>query len=211
MGFELFDAEGWVNGLYGAARFELDQPRGAVALARKLLGDDAVREAWHDGLVDEAALLYEWGRPRIYVRKRITPARRNFAVAHEIAEWALDCEGYREDDRELFANAIAAGIVAPREAFLPLFRDYGFDLATLAAQFNAPEGLIALRVGETTETAVALVTGAKVRRRDPHNQLPSDRELASLVRQALDPWYPLHFDRLADAPGSVAVRSVFDR
>ena len=211
MGLEPFEYETAANGLFRRAKVELDDPPGTIALARRLFGDDAVREAWHDGLVDGAKLVYENGRPRIYVRRYIDHALRNYLVGHEVAEWALDCAGYCEDDRERAANAIGAALLLPRRAFLRSFRDHGFDLAELAAQYVAPWGAVALRVGETTDTPVALVTQSRVHRRDPHNELPRDLDLKRLARQTLDPWDSLAFVACCDAPGTFAVRPVFER
>jgi hypothetical protein len=208
MGLETAEIEGIAHGLYRAAKADEDEPPGAVAIARRLLGLDCIRAAWVDGLTDGARLVYEYGRPRIYVRRRITPARLNFAVGHELGEWALDREGYDGDDRELVADAVAAAILLPPQAFRRAYRREGFALASIAGQFIAPEGAVALRVGEVCHEPVALVSSGAVLRRDLHNELPSNDDIARLSRQSLDAWHPLRFERCGDAERMTAVRLV---
>ena len=89
MPMESFETEGEAMGLYREAKEDPDDPPGAVAIARRILGRDAIRTAWVEGLVDGASLRREGGRWLIYVSRRLTFAELNFAVAHELGELAL--------------------------------------------------------------------------------------------------------------------------
>lgn len=182
MGLDTAEIEGLAHDLFRTAKRDADDPPGAVSIARALLGKDGVRVAWVDGLVDGARLVYEYGRPRIYVRRRITPAQLNFAVGHELGEWTLDREGYDGDDRERVADAISAAILLPPRPFRRAYRREGFALASLAATFVAPEGAVALRVGEVCGEPVALVSSGVVLRRDADNELPGDAERMTSAR-----------------------------
>lgn len=208
MPMEPFETEGEAMGLYREAKEDPDEPPGAVAIARKILGRDAIRTAWVEGLVDGASLRRENGRWLIYVSRRLTFAELNFAVAHELGELALSRVGYREDNREHIANAIAGALILPRPAFQRAYTASGFCLADIAAEFIAPEGAVALRVGEVQGEPVALLTSSRIHRRDPHNDLPNDTDLRRLARQTLDPWHPVQMVRCGDAMGSVAFRRV---
>lgn len=206
MGLEPWEIEGIAAGLYGEASADPDDPPGAVALARRILGRDAVRPLWVDGV--GAGLRRVGGRWIIYVGRYATCADLSFTVAHELAEWALVRAGYREDDRETVANAVGGALLLPPAAFRRAYAVDGFRLAVIAVQFAAPEGAVALRVGEVLGEPVALVTPSRIHRRDPHNDLPSDRDLRCLARQTLDPWYPVQSAQCTDAPGSTAFRRV---
>src|SRR5690606_30327780 len=106
------------------------------------------------------ALAVVEGERRIYVRRGLSAARQRFAVAHELAHWALGLLSGSE--AEARCDALAACLVAPRRAFQRALRDtdcYG----ELAELFGSTESCVALRLGEVTGEPVALVTPSSVR------------------------------------------------
>jgi hypothetical protein len=97
----------------------------------------------------------------IYVRRGIDKKRRAWAIAHELAEWALRTT---IDQRiEELAHSIAAAILAPRGVVVSLYRQPR-DIAHLARACSVTETCAALRVGEVVDpTAVLTPTIARVR------------------------------------------------
>lgn len=206
MGLDAHEIEGIARGIYGEAREDVDDPPGTVTLARRILGQDAVRPAFIDNMVGDAMLVREWDRWIIVVRRRLTFERLNWVVGHELGEWALRREGYEEDDRETIANGVAGALAMPQTIFARMFRANGFDLSWMAAEFIVPEGAVALRVGEVVGEPVALVTPKRIHRRDERNELPANDDLRRLSRQTLDAWHPVTAVRCRDAANTYAFR-----
>jgi hypothetical protein len=161
------DAEvnGWVDWLYAALGFDpWNPPKNLLLIARALFGVRGVviavrREMKGDGMIiPEAepsdALASPWV---MYLRPRVSPRRRKWAIAHEIAEWMLR-NVRAEPHIEALADRIAAALIAPRQAYLAFHRAYGLDLPRLAAAFNVTESCMARRFGEATGTPTLLVT-----------------------------------------------------
>lgn len=162
------------------------QPRESiVTLARRALGPSSVSTAMHSGVVvNDAALVWEYGSPKILVRPKLgaQPWRIAWGVAHELGELILGRAGYRESNVEQVANGLAAALLMPRAEFSAAYAAHGFDLATLAGEFCAPQGAAALRIGEVTDEPVGLVTASRVHRRDALERLPDDEMLYQLSR-----------------------------
>lgn len=91
----------------------------------------------------------------------------------------------------------------PRETFSRAYALHGFDLAALSEEFCAPQGAVALRIGEVTSDPVALVTPTRVHRRDPLEQLPDDETLYLMARVPSVP-HPIRRAILSDARRSHA-------
>lgn len=200
-----------IEGNAEAFRRKFDRGGGVVAMARRALGPSGVALALHRGLIArDAVLLWESARPKILVRPGIElqPRRISWAVAHELGELILRRAHYREADVERVANALAAALLMPREAFCRAYAAEGFNLEALAEEFCAPQSAVALRVGEAAEEVVALVTPTRVHRRDPHQQLPDDEALYRMVRRAADRPAPVVCHELTDARRVVVVRAV---
>ena len=87
MGLDASEIEGIAKGIYGEAREDVDDPPGTVALARRILGDDAVRPAFIDNMVGDAMLVREWDRWIIVVRRRLTFERQGEAWVAVEAEY----------------------------------------------------------------------------------------------------------------------------
>lgn len=155
-----------------------------VRIARNAFGESGVAIALHRGLVRDAVLVWERETPKILVRPGLEsqPARVAFAVAHELGEYILWDASYEEPDVEQVANALAAALLMPREAFSRAYAFHGHDVAALAEEFCAPQGAAALRIGEVSDDPVALVTPRRVHRRDPLEQLPDDSTLYLMAR-----------------------------
>lgn len=159
--------------IYDMAHHDPLRPPGAVALASALLGAGCVlrvdpREVWGLG-----ELVCEEGTWRILVSRRASPTLAEFTVFHELWHWWIRELGLSFDWRieEQICDAGAAALQAPRETFLDALHDHGDDLRELAEDFSASETAVALRIGEVTGRATAVLFGgakAWVRGGDRH-------------------------------------------
>ena len=130
-----------------------DEPILVTRLAEQL--GIRVRVVPHANLSGDARLEPAGDGWRIIVRKGLSRERARFAVAHELAEWALRDE---IDERiEDACNVIAAAILAPRRAFLRRSREVGklaFD--ELASPFGISQTTAALRSAEVSIFPLAI-------------------------------------------------------
>jgi hypothetical protein len=133
----------------------------------------------------------------------LPPARRNFAVAHELAHWLLrDRAG---EETEPACDYLAAALVAPRQAFLKLVQKHDARFTRLAKAFATSETLVALRFGETTFEPLAVVAPLTVRVRGAAYSWPSE----PLLRQfAAMPKPGLRKAVLKDEPLRTALRAI---
>lgn len=165
---------------------DFDAPPGARALVEHHLGHGAVLVV--RGMAGrEAELITLRGRPTICVRARLSPVALRWALLHELAEWHLQRIAYREPDVEHMANAIAAALAAPRDAFLRAVRDAQDDFAALAELFSTTQTCAALRLGEVTGQPIAVIAPALVRVRGDDWAWPDERALRRYAREAC-PW-----------------------
>ena len=194
--------EGTVEQLYGEAGLDYRVGASPVKLARELLGVGSVVTVHASALPGDAELVLLQGKPRIYVRSLLSAQRRNFAVLHELAEWQLQREDYRGEDREDVADALAAALLAPRQRFLSVLRENGTRFPLLAQRFVSTESLVALRLGEATGEPIALIAN-RVRVRGQEWVWPCECEL----RRAASGRAPLGIRkaRLKDARGRVVL------
>lgn len=147
--------------IYAAAGFSVWDVPGAVALAHGLLGPGCVhmvapKECWGRGeLVDEG------GRTVVLVDRRLSPTEAEFVVFHELWHWWIRELGLKLDWRteEAICNVGASCLQAPREVYLDSLATHGLNLREIAADFGAPETSMALRYGEVTGKAAAVVFG----------------------------------------------------
>jgi hypothetical protein len=176
--------DGWVSELYARAGEDEASPPGALALARKLLGRDAVVLVPRGALRTSAALGCVNGGWRIYIRRGLPIERMSFSIAHEVAEWAIRAQGATEAD----CDALGAGLIAPRRGFLRAIEATG-GVAMAAQALRTTESLAWLRFGEVTGTPLCLVAPATVRVRGRAYSWPADdtgkRELARSRRPGL--------------------------
>lgn len=169
---DLADVHATAAAILRAAGYDEWDAPGAPALAKRLVGLDRVVR---DG--GRAAAVSLHGLPLIQLPRRGTPAERNFAIAHELAEWWLRRDGYEGERIEEVADAVAAALVAPRLAFAAAVREHGHDYPALAELFCATESLVALRVGEVIGNPIALVAPLRVRARGEPYEWPPEPEL----------------------------------
>lgn len=195
------DAEGTARWIYETAGADEREPGNPVALA-KALGVD-VQGAPRSGLWGDATLTKVGGRSVIWTAPRVPPVRLRFAVAHELAEWAMRHRG--NDDVEALCDATAAALLAPALVFREALASFGDDLPALARVFRVTETCAALRIGETTAEPVALVSPALVRVRGDDWSWPCAEEIRRLSRSKTDPG-ALRLVRLTDDSRRVFLR-----
>lgn len=166
--------------VYDLACADIDDPPGPADLARRLLGVDAIRYVEPHKSRSRVAFVGEPGRVLLLVQRGLTCEAETFALAWALASWAL--WSARHDPRDTSERLVAACIIAPRAAFLAVALALDGDLPALARAFIATESMIALRIGETRGTPVALVTPQHVRTRGGATAWPHDDAIRTLAK-----------------------------
>lgn len=156
------DIEGIAGELLRCAGADESAPAKPVALVQALLGAGSLFSVHARSLPGDGSLAIVNGQPRIYIRTGLTHERKRWAICHELAEWWLWREGVRDSRIENVADGIAAGLLAPRRAFLAALRD-GSGSPELAQRFGTTESCAVLRLGEVTGHPLALVAPNRVR------------------------------------------------
>lgn len=206
VGMDHGDIEGTAEAMYRAAGLDPREGASPLALARRLLGPGAVFSYHAASLAGDGQLSRHGDRWRIAIRSGLSPARRRWAIAHELAEWCLTLARYQEPDVEQMADALAAALLAPRQAFLRVLREDGQRLPLLAARFESTESFAALRIGETTDQPLALVAPRRpVRVRGAEFVWPSEAEIRAMAAGRLAPG--LARTKLRDDPRRVVIRA----
>lgn len=195
------DAEGTARWIYDLAEADMTSPGNPVTLA-KAVGVE-VLPAPRRGLWGDATLTKVGGRPVIWTAPRVPAVRLRFAVAHELAEWAMRARG--NDDIEDLCNATAAAVLVPAGVFREALAAFGADLPALSRVFKVTETCAALRIGETTAEPIALVSPQLVRVRGDEWGWPSADEIRRLSRSKADP-LALRLVRLTDDDRRVFLR-----
>lgn len=183
------DVECEAGQLYTEANADTYSPPGPLRIARSL--GLHVRRGPCLAAGGDAALIRLGGQPIIFVRRRLGPERFDFALAHEIAEWHLARLSYCEPDVEDVADALAAALVVPRDAYRAALRERGVAFGELARDFRATESCVALRLGEVTGRPLLLLA-PRVRARGASFVWPSTAELRRIARtrraEGLEVW-----------------------
>lgn len=174
------ELEGLAEWAYRVARLPDDVPAPGIELARRLLSNDAP-------LVRGYASMPAWlsktpNGATINLRHGLSPTQLRWLVAHELAEWILEREDYREPDAEVVAEALAARLIAPRRAVVAALR-WGLDVPELAEAFVAPQSSVLLRRAEVSEAPTALVTPARVYVRGGEWGWPGEEEVRRLAAE----------------------------
>lgn len=178
-----FDADRIAADLLGRDAHR-DGPPDLLRLSRRVLGLGAIRVVEPASLPGDAALRLSCGRWIVCVCDGLPPERLRFAVAHEIAEFALIKLRYRSRDIEVVADALAAAMLAPVPGYGRAIAALGDDWAALGRVYEATESLAALRWSEVTGAPLALVTRDRVRvRGDRLVPWPSAHEIRRLARR----------------------------
>ncbi len=167
--------------LYRRAGKDPRRPARMVVLAKRLLGDSAVQYVPDCALPGDAAFARVNGAPRIFVREGLPQSRLRFAVAHELAHWALGI-GSETLVNESVCDALAAALVAPRDAFRFAVLNEGASFRALGEKFGASESCMALRIGEVFRAPLALVTPKVVRTRGDGFHWPDDSEIRAIAK-----------------------------
>jgi hypothetical protein len=188
------DIEGEAEGILSAEGFALDEPPDLEILARCIVGCSRVVDA--RGLRVPAQYLHEIRT--IQLRPGMSPRRRRYLLAHELAERHLVLHCYERDDVERLADSIAAAIVLPRRAMRAAVGEVGRHLLELSDLLGASQSVVALRLGEVTGSPLALVTPRRVHVRGEPWEWPSEAELRQLARGPLPEG--MERDEVSDAP-----------
>lgn len=174
---DLADIEGEAEAIYRAAGFDSDEQAPSVALARRLLGPEAIRNSFADRLPGNGALVRVGNDWRIYIRAGAEVRVKRFVLLHELAHWALGARATEED-----CDALAAALLVPRRAFIRHLRSTGVALPRLARVFSTTESCVALRLGEATDQPLVLVAPRSVRVRGREWSWPNEESLRALAR-----------------------------
>lgn len=159
---DLWDVDAVQQELFARAGLDPDEGVSPVAIARGL--GIEVRVVSHPKFPGDGALVRLHDQWIAFVRGGISRERKRFALAHEIAEWAL--RGVVDERIEDACNAIAAALLAPRRAFVRRAREVG-DVAfeQLALPFEISQTAAALRTGELQRVDLAVIRPGLVRTR----------------------------------------------
>lgn len=186
------ELEGLAEWAYRAARLPDDVPAPGIELLRRLVGH-AVPVIASDCMAVGARLARTpEGGWVVYLRTgRWSVVRARWLLAHELAEWLLEREGYDRPDVEAVADALAARLLAPWRA-VRLALGAGLEAHELALAFGATQSCALLRQGEVTGIPTALVTPARIHVRGSEWGWSDERGIRALAS--------------ADRPGIAKVR-----
>lgn len=134
------------------ARLDEDELLLAPEIAARILGNENVAFSPPDTVAHLAGcrILVPLGHPDL-----------NFAVAHELAEWALArLAGFDGEhvERERAANYLGAAIVAPADTVRRAHAHFGEKLRTIARTFALSQTSTTLRLAEVQQEERAVVT-----------------------------------------------------
>lgn len=175
---EAADLEGLAEWAYRAAHLPDDQPASGLELTQRLLGGHVLRvHGETSGRLVQNAEGFD-----IHIRPGWSPTQARWLVAHELAEWILARDGYRETDTETVADALAARLIAPHRAIRRAL-GCGLDVAELAEVFGATQSCLLLRQAEVSGEPTALVTPARIYVRGSEWAWPNESGVRLLVTE----------------------------
>jgi hypothetical protein len=184
--------------IFRAARADPAKPPPPQTLVTRLLGIGSVRVVPASVLPVGGAIARVGDRWRVYLRAGIPSRQARFTVLHELAHWALGSSATEDE-----CDALAARLLAPREAFELAMKREGKSFTRLARWFGCTETFAALRYGEVTDEPLVVVAPASVRIRGREWSWPAEQELRGLVKARRLPG--LRKARLRDDPRRVAL------
>lgn len=198
------DVDEIVAEIYALAKYDQTSPPGPLALAKRLLGREAVLRVPYRAISGDGAFAIVEGRARLFLRSGLPPERLTFAAAHELGHWICHRLGYRAppESEEADCNAIAGAILMPSHVLRTPISQIP-RLPELAGSFVVTESCAALRIGEATGLPLCLVTPSTVRVRGDGYAWPS-RE-SELRRLATVRRLGLHKARLHDDPARIII------
>ena len=195
------EIDGTAERLYRDAGFDPNTQAPAVLLARRLVGDRAVFSVPPEVFSGRGALVRVGSERRIYVRSDLPVPTKRFVLLHEVAHWALG-PGASEDA----CDALAACLLLPRSAFLRELGRSHMRIAQVAQAFGVDHSCVWLRVGETTERPLALLTTSAMRVRGAAFSWPTEMCLRQLAEKQRIPG--LKKTRLVDDPSRIALSAM---
>lgn len=145
-----------------------DGPAKPSQLIRKIYGAGSARVVHN--LVEEASRSRVHGQTVFVVRKSLPAEYKQHRFAHELAHDICEREGVRfetVDEEETACDRIGAAIHLRRAPFRQRLREVDADFRQLALDFQATPTSALLRIGETEETALAVISPSSVRVRGP--------------------------------------------
>lgn len=172
------ELEGLAEWAYRAARLPDDVPAPGIELLRRLVGAAPVISSVATGA--RLARAPDGGWVVYLPAGRWPTVRVRWLIAHELAEWLLERDGYRGADVEMVADALAARLIAPWRAVREAVR-WGLELPEVAEAFGSTQSCALLRQGEVTGTPTALVTPERVYVRGSEWGWPDERSVRALA------------------------------
>jgi len=166
--------EGEAESILRGAGFDPADPPDVEQLAAAI-----TRVVAHHGISAPARFVASTGE--LWLNPRLSPRRRAFSIAHELAERHLARSAYEGDDVEARANAIGAALLVPAPALRVAIRSVGRRLADLAEVFDVSQSIVALRLGEVTGSPLALVMDRRVAVRGEPFAWPSPARLVAIA------------------------------
>ena len=154
---DIWDVEGNAAGIFELAKCDPSDPVGPASLIRRILGRDGLEFIDRSKMRTSVAKLCKVnGAFRVYAANGTDDADLAFNLSHELAEWLYWNEA--DNEKERACDALAAALVAPRPAFLRMLRVVGEDFGSLAHAFGSTPTSMAMRLGETTQRPVVVIT-----------------------------------------------------
>lgn len=167
---------------------------GPHALAKRILGEDAIRMVPPSEVAGRAMLSPWLDRHLILVRIGLTPTDERFAVAQQLAEYVVRDE--RVHRRPELTARVAAAVLIPLVRLKPLMLTTQGNLTILSRHFGVSETCTALRIAEAFRRPTLVVCPARVRVRGDH--WPDDTTIRMWDALRCPPG--LRKAKLADAP-----------
>lgn len=172
-GMDTIEAE--AEGILRGAGFDPEDPPTIEELAHAVVE----RVVPHHGI--SSAARWVGSTRELWINPRLSPRRRAFSIAHELAERHLSRLGYEGEDVEARANAIGAALLVPAPALRFALRQIGRRLPELSDVFDVSQSIVALRLGEVTGSPLALVMDHRVAVRGEPFAWPSAARLVAIA------------------------------
>lgn len=153
---------------------------GARAIVRHHMGRESIVVVAHAVL--PAKLTDHDGQALVMVRGRLLPEIERWYLLHELGEWRIKQLDYRGADTEQVADAIAACLVLPRDAYASELRSYGRRFGRLARAFLTTETAAARRLGEVTGEPVVVIAPSSIYVSGDAYGWPGETELRGLAK-----------------------------
>jgi hypothetical protein len=138
----------------------LGDDAGPVGLALAVMGAGAILV--FDRLREKAT--YRPDSDRIWIQRGLSSRAVAYLVGHELAErfLALHGEWHAHGDREGFADAVSARLIAPRAIVRAAMRAHGDDHAAVARALRTTQTIALVRMAEEGRRPLAAVTPGRI-------------------------------------------------